>query len=115
MPHQVNLTRNVWGGGADADGGRRVKSSTSVSGVSAFAQPGRATTIIATSDEGGLRRVTELTPTMIFFVDDQQLKIDDLIYWLDPATNIGHNYLVIGWQPPCGSGQLWVASCEERI
>lgn len=112
VPHIVNITHNAWT--TDQDGGRKVASTVIQNQVPCFVQPGQARTVMETSDEGGLRRVTEIVPGKVYFVSDVGLKTNDLIAWLD-TTNIIHNYIVLGYQQPCSSGSLWVADVEERL
>lgn len=111
QPHRCAITYNTWS--TDGDGGRSVASTRSIGGVPCFVQPGRSETIIETSDEGGLRRVTQVSPGHVYFVDDIQLREHDLIRWVDPI-GVTHVYLVIGYNPPCATNVCFDASIEER-
>ncbi len=112
QPHVVTLTYNTWD--TDQDGGRRVDTSSTRSNVPCFVQPGEGRTILETSDADGLRRVTEFTPGKVFFVDNVSLKINDFVTWID-TTGDTHNYIVLGYNPPCSTSILYVASVEERL
>ena len=111
QPHACTITYNTWS--TDDDGGRRVKSTRVRGGISCFVQPGRSETVIETSDTDGLRRVTQISPGHVYFVDDVQLTQHDLIQWTDPLGVI-HTYLVIGYNPPCATNVCFDASIEER-
>lgn len=111
QPHSVVVVHNHHG--TDQDGGRLIATSTR-STARCFVQPGEARTIVDSSNETGLSRVTEFNPTKIFFVDDAAISTQDLIEWTDLAGR-SHVYLVVGYYPPCGTNVLWHAVCQERI
>lgn len=112
QPHAVTITYNTWN--TDQDGGRKVKASSTKNGVACFVQPGESRTVMETSDAAGLRRVTELTPGKVFFVDNVFLRIDDFITWIDSSGGT-HNYIVLGYNGPCNTSVLWMAAVEERV
>jgi len=112
QPHKVTITYNTWG--TDIDGGRMVTSSRILAQVPCFVQPGKARTIVDTSDERGFRRVTEIVPTRVFFVSNVSVNIHDLIQWVD-GMNVKHNYAVIGFIEPGGLNSFWRADCQETI
>jgi hypothetical protein len=112
QPHVVAVTRNHFG--ADQDGGRRVASTETPVGLPCFVQPGESRTIIDTSDQTGLNRVIEFSPTKIYFVDDAFLSSQDVITWVD-ASGKSHDYQVVGYYPPCGTSVMWNAVCQENI
>lgn len=111
QPHVVAVTRNRMG--ADDDGGMRVAVSASKSNLPCFVQPGQAQTIIDTSDTTGNSRVTEVIPTKVYFVNDADLDVKDLVTWVDQVGRT-HVYRVEGYKPPCGTQVLWVAECKEN-
>jgi hypothetical protein len=110
QPHVVTTVVNRQG--SDQDGGRRVASSTR-SSARCFVQPGESRVIVDSADQTGVSRVTEFSPTKVYFVDDAGLKVDDQIEWVD-ASGKNHIYLVVGYYPPCGTNVMWVAACQER-
>ena len=114
LPHVVTATYNRLD--TDDDGGPRAqaKNQTTRSGLRCFVQPGKSTTLVQTSPEEGLRRITEYNPTTVYFVDTAGLKVDDVLTWVDMA-GVTHTYVVRGYYPPCGTSVLWHAVCEERI
>lgn len=112
QPHVVSATYQAWD--ADMDGGRLARPESQASGLRCYVQPGKARTIVETSDEMGLRRVTEFNPTQVYFADDAGLSVDDLLTWVDAAGRT-HTYRVVGYYPPCGTAVVWHAACEERI
>lgn len=112
QPHVVTITYNSWD--TDQDGGRKVDTSTTKNNVPCFVQPGESRTIMETSDAGGLRRVTELTPGKVYFVDNVKIKIDDFITWVDTSGDT-HNYIVLGFNAPCSTNVCYMASVEERL
>jgi hypothetical protein len=112
QPHVVTVSLNTQG--ADQDGGRRVDSTKTARSVRCFVQPGKAQTIVETSNSEGLQRVTEFNPTSIYFVNDAGLNVHDVVTWAEPSGKT-HVYLVVGYYPPCGTQVLWRASCEERV
>ena len=112
QPHVVSVTYNVWG--TDQDGAPKIVGTRGGSDMSCFVQPGKAQTLVETSDEMGLRRVTEFNPTNVYFVDDAGLSVHDLLTWTDAAGRV-HTYLVVGYYPPCGTSVVWHAACQERI
>lgn len=109
QPHVVTAVYNTQG--TDQDGGRRVASSVRAN-LPCFVQPGKAQTVITTDDQEGLRRVTEVVPTVVYFVDDAGLSVNDQVVWVDAAGG-SHTYLVLGYYPPCGTSVFWRASCSE--
>lgn len=111
VPHVCTITYNTWN--TDQDGGRQVKASSTQANVPCFVQPGKSMTTMESSDEGGSRRVTEIVPGKVYFITDVSINTNDLIQWID-QTSIEHNYVVLGYHPPCGSGVLWRAEVEER-
>lgn len=111
QPHQIAKVGNKFG--TDQDGGRLVASSATTSGLRCFVQPGKAQTLVETDDKGN-NSVVQLVMASIYFVDDAQLKVHDLLEWVD-SSGTTHNYLVVGYWPPCGTSVCWHASCEERI
>jgi hypothetical protein len=110
-PHTVTVQRNAMG--ADQDGGMKVASSTSEQSLRCFVQPGEARTIVDTSDDNGMNRVTEFNPTKIYFLDDADLSTRDLVTWVDVAgrTRI---YQVVGYTAPAAPAAQWWASCQEK-
>lgn len=111
-PHTVTVTRNAFG--ADQDGGARVASSSSQQSLRCFVQPGIARVVVDTSDETGLNRTTEFKPTRIYFLDDADLKVDDLVTWADHVGRT-HVYQVVGYTPPATPMAQWLAECQEKI
>lgn len=112
QPHVVSATYQAWD--ADMDGGRLARPESQASGLRCFVQPGEARTLITTSDEAGTRRVTEVNPTNVYFVDDAGLSVKDLLTWVDQSRRT-HVYQVVGYYAPCGTSVVWRAACEERI
>lgn len=111
QPHKVLLRKNTWT--TDEDGGRKVSSYAEYPNTSAFVQPGVSKLLIEESDQTGTRRVTEMTPTKVYFVNDPALNAEDLIYFVETVGRT-HWYKVLALQPPCATSVLWIAECEER-
>lgn len=113
QPHVCTLTYHVWT--TDQDGGREiVTGSRTASNIPCFVQPGKSRTVMESSDQGGLRRVTEISPGEVFFVVDVGLKTNDLIQWVD-AVGRNHTFIVLGYSIPCGTQVLYVATIEEQV
>lgn len=81
-------------------------------GHPAFVQPGKARTVVETSDDAGLRRITETEPSNIYFDRDVGLSVRDSILWMSSAGT-GKTYTVLGYHEPCGATSVWMAACEE--
>ncbi len=111
QPHRALLRFHNWT--TDEDGGRRVTSYTESPSVSCFVQPGVSKLIIEESSAEGQRRVTETTPTKVYFVTDPSLNAEDLIYFVETSGRT-HWYKVLATFPPSALGNLWIAECEER-
>lgn len=112
QPHVCTITYNAWS--TDQDGGRRVPSTRTASNIPCFVQPGKSQTVMESSEEGGLRRVTEISPGNAYFVVDVGCKTNDLIQWVD-AIGRTHTFIVLGYSIPCGTQVLYVATIEERV
>lgn len=114
QPHVVAATYNNMD--VDMDGGPRARrvNQSRAGALPCFVQPGEARTIVETSDDVGTRRITELNPTTVYFVDDAGLEVKDVLTWVD-ASGRAHVYNVVGYYPPCGTSVVWRAVCEERV
>lgn len=114
-PHEVTLTRNTWG--TDADGGRLVISTTTVSQVDCSVQQERPTEEITVGAADGSRRVNQVIPTIVIFPENPSLKPDDLITWTvnDCDSAEVHVIRVNSQRNPSGVSSVWDVHGVERI
>ena len=111
QPHVCTIIYNTWS--TDQDGGRNVSGTRTATNVPCFIQAGKSQTVMESSDEGGLRRVTEISPGNAYFVVDVGVQTNDIIQWVD-AVGGTHTFIVLGYSIPCGTSVLYVATIEER-
>jgi hypothetical protein len=111
-PHEVALTRNVWG--QDADGGRTVSSTTTSSQVDCSVQPGDPERLVTIDPETGLRRITQISPCKIIFPENPKLSVDDLVTYVDDDRQT-HVYQVKGTLPAAFVGSVWEVRTVEVL
>ena len=111
-PHEVTLTRNVWG--QDADGGRIVTGTKVQQQVDCMVQPAEPERLVTVDPETGLRRITEIVKTEIIFPENPKLSVDDLVAFTDDADQL-HNYQVKGTLPAAMLGSVWQVHTVELI
>lgn len=111
-PHEVTLTRNIWG--QDADGGRTVKSTRISQQVDCMVQPAEPERLVTADPDTGLRRITEIIKTEIIFPENPKLSVDDLVAFVDDADQL-HNYQVKGTLAAAFLGSVWKVHTVELI
>lgn len=117
FPHEVTHTLYTWKG--DPDGGRTVATQTVRRQIAAAVQPGGPQRLVETDEQGGLRRITILTPYRVIYPENPRLNIDDLVVWTeddggDDFGPIKHTIVVTGSRNAAGMGSVWEVTGEER-
>lgn len=112
-PHEVTLTRNIWG--QDADVGRIITGTTTVRQVDCLIQPDDPQRLVSIDPETGLRRITEVIPGTIIFPENPRLAVDDLITWTDEDEQQTHTYQVKSSRSASELGSVWAVRVEEKI
>ncbi|WP_422924492.1 hypothetical protein [Singulisphaera sp. PoT] len=91
----------------DADSGAVADISSLIAkGVACSVQP------ISVEQVTQNKRTTQVTKYDLWFFDDHQLAIKDLVVWVD-AAGVSHNLFVFGQLPQIGSGLVLKVTAQE--